>query len=59
MKTILLTLKIEDEGFSEEELIQNILCSIPNRITVSMKEIIETKTKEQIEYENGKPEEYT
>lgn len=41
MKTILLTLKINDEGYSEDEIIQNIICSIPNRITISMREVIE------------------
>lgn len=59
MKKLLLILEINDEGFNEDELIQNILCSIPNKINISMKEIIEEKTKEQIEYENGKPEDYT
>jgi hypothetical protein len=41
MKEILLILTIDDEGYKEEEIIQNILKSIPNRIKISMREVID------------------
>lgn len=41
MKKILLILEINNEDFTEDEIIQNIVSSIPNRITISMREVIE------------------
>lgn len=41
MKQILLVLDVQDEGFNEDEIIQNIISAIPNRITISMREVIQ------------------